>query len=62
MATQHVGVIPMKIPLLNTVQKALQALIDEGAYQKIIAKYGLLAVQSAQINQGGKSPSPSPTP
>ena len=27
--------------LINTVQKALQDLIDEGAYQKIIAKYGL---------------------
>ena len=57
-----IGIVAKNAPLLNTVQKALQALIDEGAYQKIIAKYGLLAVQSAQINQGGKSPSPSPTP
>ena len=44
------------------MQKALQALIDEGAYQKIVAKYGLLPVTSAQVNQGGKSPSPSATP
>lgn len=57
-----VGIVAKNVQLLNTVQKSLQALIDEGAYQKIIAKYGLTAVQSAVINQGGKSPSPSPTP
>ena len=57
-----IGIVAKNTQLLNTVQAALQKLIDEGAYQKIIAKYGLLPVQSAQINQGGKgtaSPSPS---
>lgn len=57
-----IGMVAKNVQLINTVQKALQALIDEGAYQKIIAKYGLLPVQSADINQGGKSPSPSPAP
>jgi len=55
------GIVAKNTQLINTVQKALQDLIDEGAYQKIVAKYVLLPVQSAQINQGGKSPSPSPT-
>ncbi len=40
--------------LINAVQQALQDLIDEGAYQKIIAKYGLIPVQSAEVNQGSK--------
>ena len=57
-----IGMVAKNVQLINTVQKALQALIDEGAYQKIIAKYGLLPVQSADTNQGGKSPSPSPAP
>ena len=49
--------------LINAVQKALQDLIDEGAYQKIIAKYGLIPVTSAQVNQGSKPlPSSSPSP
>ena len=57
-----IGIVAKNTQLINTVQKALQALIDEGAYQKIIAKYGLTPVDSAQINQGGVSPSPSATP
>ncbi len=58
-----IGIVAKNTPLINTVQKALQDLIDEGAYQKIIAKYGLTAVDSAQINQGGvATPSPSTTP
>ena len=56
-----IGMVAKNTALIDTVQKALQALIDEGAYQKIIAKYGLLPVDSAMVNQGGKSPSPSPT-
>ena len=44
------------------MQKALQALIDDGSYQKIIAAYGLLPVESAQVNQGTEPlPSASPT-
>jgi polar amino acid transport system substrate-binding protein len=57
-----IGIVAKNTALINTVQKALQDLIDEGAYQKIIAKYGLTAVDSAQINQGGTSTSPSATP
>lgn len=57
-----IGMVAKNTQLINTVQKALQDLIDEGAYQKIVAKYGLTPVDSAQINQGGKSPSPSATP
>ena len=40
--------------LRDTVQKTLQALIDDGTYAKILAKYGLegSAVTSAQVNQG----------
>jgi len=58
-----IGIVAKNTQLINTVQKALQDLIDEGAYQKIVAKYGLLPVQSSMINQGGKTtPSPSATP
>ena len=40
--------------LRDTVQKTLQALIDDGTYAKILAKYGLegSSVTSAQVNQG----------
>jgi len=38
--------------LVDAMQQALQALIDEGAYQKIVDKYGVLPVESAEINQG----------
>jgi polar amino acid transport system substrate-binding protein len=58
-----VGIVAKNTQLVNTVQKALQDLIDEGAYQKIVAKYNLIPVKSAQINQGSKPvPSTSPTP
>ncbi len=54
--------------LINTVQKALQDLIDEGTYQKIVAAWGLFPVKAAEINQGpafaaaNASPSASPSP
>ncbi len=40
--------------LRDAVQKALQALIDDGTYAKVLDKYGeaSLAVQSALLNQG----------
>ena len=58
-----IGIVAKNTQLVNTVQKALQDLIDEGAYQKIVAKYGLIPVTSAQINQGSKPiPTTSPTP
>jgi len=41
--------------LRDAFQKALQALIDDGTYQTIIGYWGLLPVDSAQINQGTAS-------
>ena len=49
-----IGIVATNTALLNTVQKALQDLITNGTYQQIVAKYGLLPVTSAQINQGSK--------
>ena len=56
-----IGIDKSNTQLVTAVQKALQALIDEGSYQKIIGKYGLLPVESAQINVAG-SASASPAP
>ncbi len=47
--------------LVSTVQKALQDLIADGNYVKIVNAYGLTPVTSAQINQGAK-PVPSASP
>jgi polar amino acid transport system substrate-binding protein len=49
-----IGIVAQNTQLIDTVQKALQALIDDGSYGRIIAKYGLLPVNSAQVNQGSK--------
>jgi polar amino acid transport system substrate-binding protein len=49
-----IGIVAKNTQLIDTVQKALQALIDDGSYGRIIAKYGLLPVNSAQVNQGSK--------
>jgi polar amino acid transport system substrate-binding protein len=61
-----IGILAKNQALVDTVQKALQALIDEGAYQQIVAKYGLIPVKSAEVNQGSTlgsaSPSASPSP
>jgi len=48
------AVVKTNTQLTDTAQKTLQALIDDGTYTKILAKYGLQgsAVTSAQINQG----------
>jgi polar amino acid transport system substrate-binding protein len=56
------GIVANNTALVTTVQKALQGLIDDKSYGQIIAKYGLLPVTSAQVNQGGKPVSTSPTP
>jgi polar amino acid transport system substrate-binding protein len=47
-----IGVLKENTQLRDALQKALQALIDDGTYKKIIDHYGLLPVTSAQINQG----------
>jgi len=58
-----VGIVSTNTQLIDTVQKALQALIDEGAYQKMVATYGLIPVKASEINQGSKPvPSTSPSP
>ncbi len=56
------GVAKSDTKLLKVWQKALQDLIDSGAYGKLIAAYGLTPVKSAQINQGPKQSSASPSP
>ena len=38
--------------LVDAIQKALQALIDEGSYQKLVAAWGFVPVESAQVNAG----------
>ena len=57
-----IGIVAKNTSLIDTVQQALQALIDEGVYSRIIAKYGLLPVKSAQVDQGGKLVTASPSP
>ena len=48
--------------LVTTVQKALQDLINDGNYVKIVNSYGLTPVTSAQINLATKaSPAASPS-
>ncbi len=46
------GVVKGNTQLRDALQKALQALIDEGAYAKILDKYGIApaAVESATVN------------
>lgn len=45
-----IGILKSNTQLVTAVQKALQALMDQGSYKKIIDKYGLLPVDSALIN------------
>jgi polar amino acid transport system substrate-binding protein len=49
-----IGIPKDDTQLRDAVQKALQSLIDDGTYAKILDKYGEagLAVNSAEINQG----------
>jgi polar amino acid transport system substrate-binding protein len=47
-----IGMSAKNTQLINTMQKALQALIDDGTLQKIAASWGLTAVTSATVNQG----------
>jgi len=54
------GILKSNTQLTQTVQKALQGLIDDGTYKLIIAKYGLIPVTSAQVNQ--PMPTSSATP
>jgi polar amino acid transport system substrate-binding protein len=56
-----IGIVASNTALVTTVQKALQDLINDGNYQKIVASYGLTPVTSAQINLATK-PSPTASP
>ncbi len=47
-----IGMLTTNTQLIDTVQKALQALIDDGTYQKIVAAWGFVPVQSATVNAG----------
>jgi len=48
-----VGILATNTGLIDAVQQALQGLITDGIYARIIKTYGLLPVASAQVNQGG---------
>jgi polar amino acid transport system substrate-binding protein len=56
------GILKSNTQLVTAVQKALQQLIDNGAYATIVNKYGLLPVKSAEVNAGGQPVSASPSP
>lgn len=56
------AILKTNTQLVTAVQKALQALIDDGTYATIIDEYGLLPVEAAQINVAGQSASASPSP
>lgn len=47
-----IGILTKNTQLVDTMQKALQALIDEGSYQKIVAAWGFVPVESATVNAG----------
>lgn len=47
-----IAILTKNTQLVDTMQKALQALIDEGTYQKIVAAWGFVPVTSAQVNAG----------
>ncbi|MEO3887310.1 ABC transporter substrate-binding protein [Nonomuraea sp. B5E05] len=51
---EGIGVNKTDTELLKAVQAALQSLIDDGTYLKILTKYGVqdIAVQKAEVNQG----------
>jgi polar amino acid transport system substrate-binding protein len=60
-----IGMSAKNTQLIGTMQKALQALIDDGTYQKIISSWGLTPVTSATVNQGpafAASATASPSP
>lgn len=57
-----IGIPKTHTQLITAVQKALQELINNGAYKTIIDKYGLLPVTSAQLNVAAQQASASPTP
>jgi polar amino acid transport system substrate-binding protein len=47
-----IAILTKNTQLVDTVQKALQALIDDGTYGKIIAAWDFVPVESATVNAG----------
>jgi polar amino acid transport system substrate-binding protein len=47
-----IGVLKGNDQLRDAIKNALQVLIDNGVYTQIVEHYGLIPVDSAQINQG----------
>lgn len=47
-----IGMLTTSTQLVDTMQKALQGLMDDGAYQKIVAAWGFVPLTSAEVNAG----------
>jgi len=47
-----IGMLTTNTQLVDTMQKALQALMDDGTYQKIVAAWGFVPLTSAEVNAG----------
>jgi len=47
-----IGMLTTNTQLVDTMQKALQGLMDDGAYQKIVAAWGFVPLTSAEVNAG----------
>ncbi|KKI16272.1 MULTISPECIES: ABC transporter substrate-binding protein [unclassified Leucobacter] len=52
-----IGVLKSNTQLVDAMQKTLQALIDDGSYQKVLERNHMEAygVKTAEVNQGGKA-------
>ena len=52
-----IGILKDDAELTEAIRQALQALIDEGAYQEVLERnnIGAYAVESAEVNQGAES-------
>ncbi len=47
-----IGIMTKNTELIDVVQRALQALIDEGSYGRIVQTWGMVPVKSAEVNVG----------
>jgi polar amino acid transport system substrate-binding protein len=51
-APNGIGILATNTGLISAVQRAMQDLLNQGVYQKILGSYGLAPCTSIQINQG----------